>query len=416
VNISSDSRENIKIGLDILRFVNNYRDQMNILQLCIRFPPAPGGAEKHVYHISKELMARGHELKVYTSDLYTEVPFVRLENTGPSYEGVPVDRFKSYSLRGEMHYVFIPSLIGALLKEKSDIIHAHSYGYFQTNVAALAKKLKTQPLVFTPHFHPSWSMWGGAKRKQLRKIYDKMLAKSIIGSTDMVICHSKNEKELLSAFSVPEEKVRIIPAGIDFDRFKALPSPNKFRDYYDISGRIVLFVGRLASNKGLRYLLDAAPKVLSEFKDTTFVFIGEDESEREKLERKAKKLEIQDKVLFTGHIGDEELFMSAYSACDVFVLPSEYEAFGLVLLEAMASEKPCVATSVGGVTEVVEEGKTGLLVDYGKPAELANAINELLGDDGRRGMMGRAGRERVEKNFTWQKIVDQLEEVYKELS
>ncbi len=369
-----------------------------------------------MYHISKELIARGHELKVFTSDLYTEVPFVRLENIVPSYNGVPLSRYKSYSLQGEMHYVFIPSMLKSLLKEKTEVIHAHSYGYFQTNAAAFTKKLRSLPLVFTPHFHPSWSMWGGKRRKQLRKIYDKLFAKPVFGAADIIICHSENEKKLLSSFPVPDEKMRIIPAGIDFHRFKVLPPPDNFRDFFKISDRIVLFVGRLASNKGLGHLIDAAPKILKEFEDSTFVFIGEDESERKKLEKKAEKLGIQKKILFTGHVTDEGLLMSAYSACDVFVLPSEYEAFGLVLLEAMACEKPCIATRVGGVPEVVEEGKSGLLVEYGKPDQLADAIIELLGDEKRRVEMGRAGRARVERNFTWQKIVDQLEEVYRELS
>jgi glycosyltransferase involved in cell wall biosynthesis len=388
---------------------------MNILQLCIRFPPAPGGAENHVYHISKELIDRGHEVQVFTSDLYTEVPFVRIEDPKPIYNGVPVKRFKAYSIKGEMHYVFIPSILGTLLKEKSDIIHTHSYGYFQTTAGAFTKKLRNRPLIMTPHFHPPWSMWGGKRRKKLRKIYDGLFGKSVIHAPDIIICHSKNEQELLSNFTLPEKKVRIVPAGIDFKRFKTIPSPDPFREFYKITGRIVLFVGRLASNKGLEYLIDAMPQIVSEFKDITLVLIGEDEGERRMLEERVKRLGIKSKVIFTGYIADDELFKSAFSACDVFVLPSEYEAFGLVLLEAMACEKPCVATNVGGVPEVIEKGRTGLLVEYGKSDHLARAIIELLRDDNKRKNMGRAGRERVKANFTWPKIVDQLEHIYKEI-
>jgi glycosyltransferase involved in cell wall biosynthesis len=388
---------------------------MNILQLCIRFPPAPGGAENHVYHISKELIGRGHDLQVFTSDLYTEVPFVRIENPAPIYKGVPVKRFKSYSLGGEMHYVFIPSMMRALLREEIDIIHTHSYGYYQTTAGAFTKKLREIPLVITPHFHPFWSMWGGKRRKELRKIYDGLFGKSMIDATDVVICHSKNEKELLSNFSLPDEKVRIVPAGVDFKRFESIPSPDRFREFYNINERIVLYVGRLASNKGLRHLIDAMPQIISQFKNTTLVMIGEDEGQRKMLEDRAEKLNIKDKVVFTGHITDDELFRSAYSACDVFVLPSEYEAFGLVLLEAMACEKPCVATNVGGVPEVIDKDKIGVLVEYGNSDQLANAIVDLLGDENKRKNMGRAGRERVKANFTWPKIVDQLERIYKDI-
>ena len=361
-------------------------------------------------------MERGYGLKVFTSDLYTEVPFVRMENPSSSYEGIPVRRFRSYSLKGEMHYVFIPSILKALLKEKTDIIHTHSYGYFQTNAGAFTRKLRNLPLIITPHFHPSWSMWGGARRKKLRRIYDGIFAKSVLNAADVIIGVSRYEMELMKKIGFSEKNIKIIPNGIDFSCYEPIPDKDIFRERYGISGRMVLYAGRLASNKGLLHLIRAAPEVISRFRDTKLVLVGEDEGQKELLERETERLDIKDKLVFTGHIRDENLFRSAYSACDVFVLPSEYEAFGIVLLEAMACEKPCVATRVGGVPEVVEEGKTGLLVEYGNPKQLAGAIIELLQDEGRRKNMGKAGRNRVKENFTWPKIVDQLEEVYKEMS
>jgi len=84
---------------------------MNILQLCIRFPPAPGGAETHVYEISKELMKRKHNVSVFTSDLYTETPFKRMKQWEDSVNGIPVRRFRGYSLGGAAHYVFMPSMV-----------------------------------------------------------------------------------------------------------------------------------------------------------------------------------------------------------------------------------------------------------------------------------------------------------------
>lgn len=388
---------------------------MKILQLCIRFPPAPGGAEDHVFHISSELKKRGHDVKVFTSDLYTEVPFKRIEDPKSHHKGISVERFKAYSLKGEMHYVFIPKMTKAILKEPSDIIHTHSYGYFQSTMGAFAKNVTDKPLIITPHFHPQWSMWGGKRRKGLRKVYDKILARSSLNAPDMVICHTKNEKKLLGQYEIPESKMRIIPAGVDFTKFEDIPSPNIFREKYNVRGKMVLYTGRLASNKGLLHLIESAPSVLSEYPDCTFVFVGEDEGLKKNLISRVKELGISNKVIFTGYIKDYNLFLSAYSACDVFVLPSEYEAFGLVLLEAAACEKPCIGTRVGGVPEVIAEGKTGLLVNYGDSKELAAAVIELLGDELKRKQMGKAARERVKNHFTWPKIVDQLESVYKEV-
>ncbi|MDI6707973.1 MAG: glycosyltransferase family 4 protein, partial [Candidatus Thermoplasmatota archaeon] len=151
-----------------------------------------------------------------------------------------------------------------------------------------------------------------------------------------------------------------------------------------------------------------------EFPQTVFIIAGEDMGVKKTIYAQAVKLNVQNNILFTGYIADEEMFHSAYSACDVFVLPSEYEAFGIVLLEAMACGKPCVATDVGGVSEIVDE-KTGVLVDYGDRDGLAHAIIDLLGSERKRNEMGMAGREKVRTRFTWDKTVDALEETYRSL-
>jgi glycosyltransferase involved in cell wall biosynthesis len=189
--------------------------------------------------------------------------------------------------------------------------------------------------------------------------------------------------------------------------------------------QVVLFSGRLATNKGLSVLAEAAPIVLKQFPDTRFVIAGQDMGVREGMEKRLKELGISDRFLFTGHIKDDGLFLSAYGACDVFVLPSEYEAFGLVLLEAMASGKPCVATNVGGMPEVLGEPSPpkgihqtgcGMLVDYQDPGQLAQAIGRLLSDKSLRQTMGASGRARVQKEFNWDSVTAKILEIYGELA
>lgn len=389
---------------------------MQLLQTCIRFPPAPGGAETHVLEISKLLRHRGYEVMVYTSDLYKEVPFTRKTDWAPTVNKIPVKRFKAHSMPGELHYVFIPSLAKAILKVKTDLIHAHSYGYFQVNVSGLNKRLRDTPFVLTPHFHPPWSMWGGDKRKKLRKVYDKIFAPTVLNAVDRIIGVSHHEMELLSQIiKFDTEKIRYIPNGIDFSRFEPIPKADKFMKKFKPKGQIILYVGRLASNKGLEVLVKAAPEVLRENIDTTFVFVGEDEGMKNILKQQAKKLGIADKLLFTGHIKDEELFLSSFAACDVFVLPSEYEAFGIVLLEAMACKKPVIGTRVGGVPEAIGSEGAGIIVEYNDSDALSEAINQLLNDSKKRKKMGEIGRKRVKENFTWASVVDQIEQVYAEL-
>lgn len=391
---------------------------MKVLQACTRFPPAPGGAEMHVLSISKELVSRGYDLKVYTSDLYMEIPFKRMESWEPLVKNVPVQRFKAYTMGGNLHYLFIPAMTRAILSYKADVIHTHSYGYFQNNVSGLNKKLRDTPFVITTHYHPPWSMWGGPKRKQIRQIYDKLIAPSVIHAADIIIGVSHHEIELLNqVIPLDEAKIRYIPNGIPFEKYDPIPDPAPFIKKYNPSRPLILYVGRLASNKGLETLVESAPAILKEFPNATFALVGEDEGMKAILTKNLKKLGISKNFIFTGHITDDELFHSSFSACDLFVLPSEWEAFGIVLCEAMACEKPCVGTRVGGVPEVIGKAqKTGLIVEYGNARQLSDAIIELLSDDKRRMVMGKAGRKRVKAKFTWKKVVDQIEEVYKEIT
>jgi glycosyltransferase involved in cell wall biosynthesis len=222
-------------------------------------------------------------------------------------------------------------------------------------------------------------------------------------------------------------RVRIVPAGIDFSRFSQIPDGAAFRNAFSIpeNEQVVLFSGRLAVNKGLSVLAEAAPAVLKQFPDTRFVIVGQDMGVLEGLEKRLKDIGIHDRFLFTGHIKDEAIFLSAYGACDVFVLPSEYEAFGLVLLEAMASGKPCVATNVGGMPEVLGapappkgllQTGCGILVDYQDRDQLAGAIGRLLSDEKLRETMGATGRERVRREFNWDNVTAKILEIYGELA
>ena len=388
---------------------------MRILQLCVRFPPAPGGAETHVHSISKELVKRGHDVTVFTSDLYTETPFVRLTEVPNRIDGIPVRRFRAHTMGGEMHYVLVPSLLWKSIREKVDVVHAHSYGYFHVNAALLMRRLRGVPFVFTPHFHPEWSMWGGSRRRLLRRIYDKLLGPTILDSADRIIGVSKAEMSLMNGGRFAEGRTTIIPNGISPEDFDPPPDGRLFRERYGLDGKVALFVGRLASNKGLDTLVDSIPKVIAEQDYVKFVLVGQDEGMRESLLKKADSLGVSDALVFTGHITDDRLFRSAFASSDVFVLPSEYEAFGIVLLEAMMCEKPCIASAVGGTSEAVVHNETGLLVEYGNADELADVISGVLSDPQKAKEMGKKGKERVLRKFTWERIATEIEKVYEEL-
>jgi glycosyltransferase involved in cell wall biosynthesis len=173
---------------------------------------------------------------------------------------------------------------------------------------------------------------------------------------------------------------------------------------------MLLTVARLTASdsyKGVGHVIQALPAVLSAVPDAYYVVVG-DGDDRGRLERLAVDARVRDHVLFVGTKADEEL-AGYYQACDAFVMPSRSEGFGIVFLEAMSHGKPVVAANSGATPELVEDGVTGLLVEYGVVQTLASSLTRLLTDRECRQRMGEAGRRRVEAQFTFKHFRTRLE-------
>ncbi|OIR19113.1 MAG: hypothetical protein BD935_05500 [Marine Group III euryarchaeote CG-Epi1] len=380
---------------------------MKILQGCVRYPPAPGGAETVVKAYSEGLRDLGHDVEVITTDLYTETPFVKKEMPS-EVNGINVTRHKAYTVSGEAHYVLAPGMVQSFLSKKADIIHTHSYGYFQNHAGWIRERFQSTPWVITPHFHPSWSMWGGAKRKTLREFYDTVIGKGTMESADLITCVSKHERDMLvSEIGISEDNIKIIYNGINWNDWQILPDKNIFRKQYpDISDKFVLFAGRLATNKGLSDLISAMDLVNQ--KSVDLVITGADMGLGKQLEKEASEKGVRMHRL--GHI-DDETYRSVLAAAEMLVLPSEYEAFGIVLLEAAAAETAVIGTNVGGIPEAMSPGNNGLIVEYNDVDNLSKSIATLLDDAKMCKEMGKAGRVWA-KNFSWDSILKELEQEY----
>ena len=383
---------------------------MKILQGCVRYPPAPGGAETVVKAYSEGLRDLGHDVEVITTDLYTETPFVKKEMPS-EVNGINVTRHKAYTVSGEAHYVLAPGMVQSFLSKKADIIHTHSYGYFQNHAGWIRERFQSTPWVITPHFHPSWSMWGGAKRKTLREFYDTVIGKGTMESADLITCVSKHERDMLvSEIGISEDNIKIIYNGINWNDWQILPDKNIFRKQYpDISDKFVLFAGRLATNKGLSDLISAMDLVNQ--KSVDLVITGADMGLGKQLEKEA--LEKGVRMHRLGHI-DDETYRSVLAAAEMLVLPSEYEAFGIVLLEAAAAETAVIGTNVGGIPEAMSPGNNGLIVEYNDVDNLSKSIATLLDDSKMCKEMGKAGRAWA-KNFSWDSILKELEQEYRSI-
>ncbi|HWH08061.1 MAG TPA: glycosyltransferase family 4 protein, partial [Candidatus Thermoplasmatota archaeon] len=386
------------------------RGALRVVLAAIRYPPAPGGAESHVAALAEGFARRGHDVVVHASDLHTEYPFRRDPSLPDKVNGVRVVRHPARRWLGA--WTAMPTMPRALLRDArgADVLHAHSYGYYQTVAAAWAARRAGVPFVFTPHFHPPWSMEGGALRRRLRGVFDATLGRHVLRRADRVVMVSSGElDEMRRHLPVEAREVRVVPNGFHADRFDPAPDGAAFRARVGVEGPLVLFAGRLASNKGLHHLVRAMPRFPG-----TVVLTGQDQGLGPELRRQADALGVGARLKLAGHL-DDATYRSALAAADVLVLPSEWEAFGIVLAEAMACGTPVVATRVGGAPDVVGAEEGGLLVPYGDADALADALRRVLKDDALARRLGEAGRARALREFTWDAVVERTLAVYGEL-
>ncbi|HLY77269.1 MAG TPA: glycosyltransferase family 4 protein, partial [Thermoplasmata archaeon] len=325
-----------------------------IAQLSTRYPPAPGGVERHVEEISRRLVGRGHPVTVYTSRLYREFPWQPFPADfvePPVPPGLTVQRVPAWSLPGELHYPFFRGLYRRLETDRPDLMHVHTYGTNHATVARRYHRRTGVPYILTAHYHPIWSIHGGRLRHLIRGFYDRRLAAPIVGDAARLIVQTHEEERLVRANGFPLPRVEIIPPGYT----PATPptDPKAFRRAFGIDGPFVLFVGRLASNKGLPALVRAFADLHRHDPSAYLALVGADGGEQAAVERQVKELGLGDRVRLTGFIADESLLAAGFREARLFALASQYEAFGLVLLESLAQGTPVIASRVGGIPEFV---------------------------------------------------------------
>jgi glycosyltransferase involved in cell wall biosynthesis len=248
----------------------------------------------------------------------------------------------------------------------------------------------------------------------MRKTYDSEVANWVFEQADAILFNTRAELSSM-AHHVPDlDKTHVIPNGLHTDDYDPLPDPAPFREKRGITGPLVLYVGRLASNKRMEMIIQAMPVLMEEEPDLTLVIAGPDDGAGKEWQDLAEAMDLGGSVRFEGFLPEQEK-LAAYTAADVFVLPSEWEAYGLVLMEAQACGTPCLVSDRGGPQEVIEDGVSGKVVPYGDEAAWRQALLDLLSDDGLRDRMSKAARTRAMTEFNWPTIIDSIEAVYQDV-
>jgi len=354
---------------------------MKILQVCPFSYGEVGGVSMHVKSISERL-AKRHDVTVYATNPKMKYPRYEVIN------GVKVERFKCYSPSDA--YFFSWEMLFRLRKTECDIVHAHCYHALPMHFSTLAKCSK---FIVTPHFH---GVGHTPFRESLFRLF-KPFGKRTLMKADKIIAVSDYEKSILCRwFGLKPDRVIVIPNGVDLSEFSGLERQD--HDY-----KSILYVGYLSSFKGPQYLVEVLPKLE---KNIVLEIVGSGPL-RSYLERRARELKVHDSVRFYQNLPRGEL-LQKYADADVFVLLSRYEAYSIVVAEALAAGTPCIVAKTSALTEWVDnESCFGVDIPISLN-KLAKLIDNVLDNGADKKAIKRW---RGNKILDWKEVVDHYETI-----
>jgi len=404
---------------------------MRVLLTTNEYPPyVYGGAGVHVEYLSRELakltpveVRSFHDQTIDEGQL--RVRGIKMDTT--HFAGCP-QSFVSPLKALSTCLAFVGQGVHDL-EGNAEIIHCHTwYAHFS---GILAKILYNIPLVITVHSLEPLRPW---KREQLGRGYDLScwIEKTALETADAIIAVSRSTRDdILRLFNVEPTRVVVIPNGIDTEEYKPTHDPETIAQFgIDPNRPYVLFVGRMTRQKGLYYLLQAIPHLDPKLQVVLCAGDADTLAMQREMEEMVQELQShRDGIVWIPKMVSRQATISLYSHAAIFCCPSIYEPFGIINLEAMACGTPVVGSAVGGINEVVVDGETGILVDPqlssepphdpSSPAKfehgLASAINRLAADPSLLERMGQAGRERVERHYSWRSIAQQTYDLYRRL-
>jgi len=311
-----------------------------------------------------------------------------------------------YPITGISYAHFVSIYAIKNIKPKPDLIHAHFSYPDGFGMIGLAKKWNI-PLVI--------SALGTIERKVAYEgSYTSRQIIKAMNFADKVLSVSEDLKLHIVNLGINENKVIVVPNGVDTEKFKPAGKENARKLLnLPLDKNIILFVGALRSIKGVDYLIEAAKNFVDS--NTELYLVGRDDGLKKSLKKMAQDFKITDFIKFIGPVNHEDIPLWI-SASDILVLPSLSEGRPNVVLEALACEVPVVATDVGGIPELIINGETGYLVPAKNPLELSEKVNKLLGDENQREKMGKFGRKSIiQRGLTWEAHAKKTVDIYSKL-
>jgi glycosyltransferase involved in cell wall biosynthesis len=385
--------------------------ELRIFMLSWEYPPRIiGGLARHVEGLSKSLASMGHEVHVVTLDF----PGAAYEEEKGSLYihrvvvDLPAPTFHTWVL---LFNHFFEKRLGQLARKFGlpDVVHVHDWLTVSGGVAA--KHLLRAPLVMT--FHSTEASRSSNSPSPESAMVEGLEWWGSFESARIIAVSGWMKSEVVSMFKVPEDKVAEIPNAVDPQKFEGPVDIQAIRSKWNVKEgeRLITAVGRLTSQKGFDDLIKAYPMVRRAIPSSRLLIVG-DGYMRGELESLAEQENVRGSVTFAGFVSESDL-VGALRASDAVVVPSRFEPFGIIALEAMAAGVPIVVSRVGGLAEIVEDRVDGMEVEPNNPPSIAEAITEVLSDGMLASRLARRGKEKA-KAYSWNNAAMKTLQIYQE--
>ncbi|MEM0075280.1 MAG: glycosyltransferase family 4 protein [Conexivisphaerales archaeon] len=383
-------------------------DMISVIMLTWEYPPRIiGGLSAHVYELSKSLAEMGVKVHVVTCDF----------PGAPEYEeddGVKVHRIDSYRYPTPDFATWVAMMnvnlqhaaAGIIASDKKfTLLHAHDWLVADASIGL--KHTFRLPLVATIHS----TEYG--RRNGIHDDYQRMISSHESWLTReawrVICCSNYMAWEVSNILGVSHDKIDVVPNGINSESYEKTPASQEIRSRFALTDeKLILYVGRLVHEKGVHLLLEAMPLLVRDF-NAKLVVVGEGYLKEELINR-ARQLGIENKVYITGFL-ESSILKQLFRVADICVIPSLYEPFGIVALEAMVSRCPIVTTGVGGLGEILQHEKTALFV-HSTPESIRWGISQLLQNRALADALAESAYKRAKSLYRWDNIARSTLSVY----
>lgn len=365
-----------------------------------------GGSEFAAHDLAVNIAKRENKVDVFTTG-------IRFKTVVEVHENMTIHRCGT--IFRTLNRNFSPMVLMKIRKCNFDIVHAHvcTEPFFPI-FASLYAKRKDKPLVLTCHVDAGKFRDDTPYKYKIASKFHGNLIDKIYSVANVIITPSEQFAKESTLLRKYENKIVAIPNGINLKDFYVPYSKDECREKLGLplDKNIILFVGNPHPNKGADVLIRTMQRIIKESPDVKLVFVGEGML-KERLKELSKKLNVDRHIKFTGFVSDMVKKMY-YKSSDVFVLPSFFDTFGIVLLEASAFGLPLVVSNIEAFKDFIKDDYNGIVTEVGNEKDLAEKIIYLVKNEGIQKKIGRNAREKVE-DYSWEKIANETEKLYEKV-